>query len=103
MGPAHGSRVWVHYGITAHPHGDITRSAALVLFPPTARAYGSITASRRTRTAAPCRTGPALRSVMLLFTKTSPAHKRVVSLVRTYISYVYIRDCTRKKKKKKKK
>ena len=76
--------------------GEITRSAALVLFPPTARAYGSITASRRTRTAAPCRTGPALRSVMLLFTKTSPAaHKRVVSLVRTYISYVYIRDCTR--------
>ena len=94
---------------------------------PTARAYGSITASRRTRTEilraalrwcssrprlarmgplrhhgapaqqhrGPCRTGPALRSVMLLFTKTSPAHKRVVSLVRTYISYVYIRDCTR--------
>ena len=30
--------------------GEITRSAALVLFPPTARAYGSITASRRTRT-----------------------------------------------------
>jgi len=28
--------------------GEITRSAALVLFPPTARAYGSITASRRT-------------------------------------------------------
>ena len=42
------ARVWAHYGITAHPHGDITRSAALVLFPPTARAYGSITASRRT-------------------------------------------------------
>ena len=30
--------------------GEITRSAALVLFPPTARAYGPITASRRTRT-----------------------------------------------------
>ena len=28
--------------------GEITRSAALVLFPPTARAYVSITASRRT-------------------------------------------------------
>ena len=73
--------------------GDITRSAALVLFPPHGSRvwvhYG-ITAP-----AQPCRTGPALCSVMPLFTKTSPAHwpqeSRVVSCrscVRTYLTYI---------------
>merc|ERR1712106_1162130 len=99
MGPAHGSRVWVHYGITAHPHGDITRSAALVLFPPTARAYGSITASRRTHSSTvQNRSGTPFRYAAVHENLTGSQESRVarayVHILRIY-QRLYIDVCTR--------